>query len=153
MITIKRIDNNEFNNLITYDLIDRRLKDVCSSHLYFAVIDGNKVLGHALVALFDNSLVAEIIEIYILPQDRNQGLGDGLLRTILNYLQINLYTHVIIQEHKELEGFLINTRAEEVNSKNLTEQVNAILKKSNEFKYYIYDIEEFFSQKCKGSQL
>lgn len=154
MISIKKIDTNNLNDFIIYDKISIILEDQCDSNSkeYFAVIDGKEILGHALVTLFQDSSTAEVIELYIVPQQRNQGLGDGLLRTVFNYLRNNFFTLVIIKNHKDLESFLIKEGMKEIDSRILSDQIKRILNKGYLGKYYICSIDEFFKRKCKGSQ-
>ena len=151
MITIRKINIDELHKLITYDELDISFKKQCDSNNnkeYFAVIDGDKVLGHALVFMFHNISIAQINEIYILPQERKQGLGDGLLRTVFNYLRIHLFNRTIIKNHKELGNFLINKGIKEIDFQNLSENIKSILKNDYKDQYYICNIEEFFKRKC-----
>lgn len=156
MITIRRIHRSEFYNYIIYDEINISLKKQMDSNTkkeYFAVIDGEQVLGHASLVLLPNILTAQIDEIYILPEIRNQGLGDGLLRTILNYLRINLYTSAVIKGNPDLHEFLISKGIKEINYDILSTQIRDELKIDSLANYYICNIETFFNTECKGSKL
>jgi len=155
MVTIRKISVCEFYDLRTYDKIYSSFEKQCNSNTkeYFAVINEDKILGHAVAILFPDVLTAQIIEIYVLPQERNQGLGDALLRTVFNYLRINFFAWVIITAHPGLENFLISKGLEEIEFQNLTEQITTVLEKNCVDRHYICNTEEFFKKKCTGNQL
>lgn len=153
MITIRRINTNDVYDLITYAEIDISLerKYNCNSRIeFFVVIDGNKILGHASVTLFSSISTAKMNEIYILPQERKNGLGDALLRTVFHYLRINFFGWSIIKGHVGIDKFLTNRGIQQIDYSKLPYQIKNHFEKEDLHQYYICNIDEFFETKCKG---
>ncbi len=157
MITIKKIHLSEFHNLIIYDELNMSFENNLDNHHsnveYFVVLDGAEVLGHAAIDALPNISTALIKEIFILPNARKQGLGDGLLRTVLNYLHNSLFNKAIIKGNEKLHAFLINEGIEEIDFKNLEEEIKDVLLKEGHYTYYTCNMEEFFNRGCKGIEL
>ncbi|GEM_PF-1143330 len=156
MITIRRINTSDVYDLITYAEIDISLEKQYNDNNrieFFVVTDGKRLLGHASVILFSSISTAQIDEIYILPEERKNGLGDALLRAVLHYLRINSFVWTIIKGHTNLDKFLINRGIEQIDYSKLSYQIKNHFEKEDLHEYYICNIEEFFKEKCKGSQL
>lgn len=119
----------------------------------FLVIETKKILGFTQYKRLPSGY-AVVETIYITPEERGMGLGDGLLRATLNYLMQQAVHHVILLSTAETDGFyqsehlipLIQTEAYDnlVNS-------GAYDKEMLENAYFC-DINSFFNRKCKGSK-
>ncbi|QUH20737.1 GNAT family N-acetyltransferase [Alkaliphilus sp. B6464] len=155
MITIRRINTSDVYDLITCAEIDISLEKQYNGNNrieFFIVTDGKRLLGHASAILFSSISTAQINEIYILPEERNNGLGDALLRAVFHYLRINSCVWAIIKSHTNLDKFLINRGIEQIDYSKSSYQIKSHFGKEDLHEYHICNIEEFFKEKCKGSQ-
>lgn len=156
MITIKKIYNNDLEKLITYEEIEASFKkqaDYNESKEYFAIMDGNTLLGHASLKLFKDDSIIQIHELYVLPEERNNKLGDGLFRAILNYGRINFCKLAIIEDKEISNSFLIKEEMKKTKHNELMPQVKKLFEENKSNNYYICNIEEFFNKKCNGCKI
>lgn len=105
MISIKKVGKEELCDFIRYDEINAAIEegyDNSTTKICFAIIEGSFILGHAIVEIKEN-LIPVIHELFVIPEERDKELEDGLLRTVLNYLRLNSFSSVNIKNKDCLE--------------------------------------------------
>lgn len=140
MIVVRKTDNVEENGIISEMLIKNKVaNDISHSSINYIIEDNCKIVGGCN---FDISSGYSIINFLIIDEDRRgEKLGDGLLRSILNYCLINGITKAFfIGENQYFlsKGFSYASKA----------LIPDILKDS--VTILECDIEEFFKKGCSS---
>jgi N-acetylglutamate synthase-like GNAT family acetyltransferase len=101
----------------------------------FIIKQEEKIFGLGVLDFIKG--IININNIYVEPNNRKKGLGEGLLRTMLNFVYINGNKFAYYLGDNEAIYSFFNKIG---------------FKKYKENKLYI-DIEEFFCQPCQGTKL
>lgn len=145
MITVRKIDEEEAKSL--FDFYQDIISEVSSKHEFIAAMDNNDFLGFSQIAVGQE--IAEIINIYVNESERGQGLGDGLLRTTLNYFEKNGYLWTIAGENKHLNEFLRKEGFVLLGEAMISEDIKDLMKHYNPLSTYYCNIPLFFNKGCK----
>ena len=101
----------------------------------FLIKKEGKILGLSFLEFFKGDTL--ISNIFVEPQNRKKGYGEGLLRTMLNYIYINGTKYAYYLENNKAIYYYLKKLG---------------FKKNLENKLYI-NIEEFFSLPCQGNKI
>lgn len=120
---------------------------------FILLLEGGQMLGCTKFNRLSEGYSA-IEGIYVIPSERGMGLGDGLLRATLNYLQLHGFEKAIMLSDKATEGFYAHEDLALTNQNkdySKLQELACYTKDSLEASFYC-DIDEFFSRKCKSSK-
>ncbi|SDK48036.1 GNAT family N-acetyltransferase [Natronincola ferrireducens] len=120
-------------------------------HEYMIILDKKKLLGFSEIKNFNN-FIAEIINIYVNEDVRNQGLGDGLLRASMNYIEKNGSEWVVIQQNEALENFLFKKGLQLLKDIKVPPSIREYLKEYNNSTTLLCNIPLFFQKGCKNKK-
>ena len=112
-----------------------------------------QILGISVLRkLSDNFAVVE--GIYIIPSERGLGLGDGLLRSTLNYINLQGLDKAILLSDKIIEDFYIHEGLKPLSQLDEYPSTTPEGHFSREvmINSFYCDLNEFFSRRCKGSK-
>jgi len=120
---------------------------------FILLLEGGQLLGCTRFKRLSEGYSA-IEGIYVIPSERGMGLGDGLLRATLNYLQLQGFKNAILLSDKATEGFYLQEDLAYINqSKDYFKLVELAFYTIERLETSFYcDIDEFFSRKCKSSK-
>ncbi|GAB6108883.1 GNAT family N-acetyltransferase [Fusibacter bizertensis] len=158
MIQIQRLKDKTLEQAIEdfqlneQTLLRGRLTDETSKS-HFVVCEGDRLLGICQFDFIDNS-TAIVDCIYISPSERKMKLGDGLLRAILNSIEIRGGSSVIFIANEEEQLFYKHAGFEVLDDSKITSI--PVLDKVDKLSFdnglmQLKSISEFFNQPCKSS--
>lgn len=122
--------------------------DMLDLHQYMLVTEGEEILGISQLEL--DKKVAKIAIIHISENVRGQGLGDGILRASLNYLDRLEYRWVLIKENNNLRGFLLKEGLTPLNEIEKAHEIFQYLDDQDVRGYFLCEPGLFFKNGCKG---
>ena len=145
MIEMRLAHTNEMDHIIQLtDWVIQQDERV----LFFVAKEDGKMLG-AIAGTIENEKKANITGIYVIPEMRRMRIGDGLLRTALNYLSRKGIENVTL--HGE-NGLWQKRRPEDLQAGNAGfEKMMAFeaLEKSGDDSFAV-TLSEFFNRPCRG---
>lgn len=101
----------------------------------FIAEESKRIIGTCVFAYQTGAAEAALVKsIYILPEERGQNFGDGLLRSTLHYLELQGVKNVKLLSNIGVYEFYLSEGLENV--------------KENEF---VTKLPDFFLKPCKGS--
>ncbi len=119
---------------------------------FFVIDDGGGIIGFCAYEYATPNL-AHIKAIYVKPSERNNKFGDGLFRSVLNSIEINGGTHVILSGNQMELDFYAHEGLSPValNREGLSAEVHHVMDPLlNQSFSYLDSIEVYFNKPCKG---
>lgn len=116
---------------------------------FIVALDNKVPIGYSQIN-FNHNKLAEISAIYINEKERLQGLGDGILRTALNYIESKGCQWAIIRGDKKLDDFLYKEGLQPLNKLALPNEIIQYLEKHDSSTTFFCDIPSFFNRGCKN---
>lgn len=108
---------------------------------YYIVSDGDAICG--LCGFKIKSKEGFIEFIFIVPQDRQMKLGDGLLRGVLNYMEHKGVSKVHVKSDGRTNGFYVSEGF----------QVDFTDPRDSEKLTFSVKLPDFFNKPCKGNSI
>ncbi len=144
MITIRKISNHELTTIKSFygellETIEIQRGD------FIVAFDDKFPLGFAQIILYEN--ITEILTLYVNVDERGQGLGDGILRSALNYAINHGQTWAFYQKDDKLSDFLIKEGFRVLSDKKQLDQIDQYIDFGGT-KIQYCNIMEFFQQDC-----
>mgnify|MGYP000865343184 CR=1 FL=1 len=151
MITMRKASEEDISILFSVYGNSQDFKNLnLSNHNceFVIVLNSNIPIGYSQIN-FENNNVAEILTIYINETERSQGLGDGLLRATLNYIESKGYIWAIIAANEKLQPFLLSEGLQPLNVASIPDNLIAHLENYDPNTSFFCHIPLFFSHGCK----
>lgn len=108
MITIKSISNKEIEKLKKFLLTEKlplSKEKLNEGNIYIGIYERDYIVGVTRVLELSNES-AVITCIYISSKNRNEGLGDALLKSTIHNLLSKGFNKIIVESNEEAEVFL-----------------------------------------------
>ncbi len=162
MIEIKTAHKNQFSMIeIFFKENQLNLKNEFNhSANYVIVLEEKKLIGISEILYKDSK--APIIEmLFVISNERNKGLGDGLLRATLNCLLKEGHELVLLKKDNELNSFYLYENLKHFEESVKEKEFNAVVMKKdnpsfqelNLKKYFYCKPETFFRRACKSQDV
>ncbi|SNR88489.1 Acetyltransferase (GNAT) domain-containing protein [Anaerovirgula multivorans] len=149
MITVRKILRDEIEALVDF-YQDNVFYEEDSNQEFIVAFDNNQFLGFTQIDIGQH--IAEIINIYVNENERGQGLGDGLLRATLNYLEKNGYLWTLVQDNIQLNGFLRKEGFVLLREASISTAIMDAIKDYDSNSTYYCNIPLFFKKGCKNNK-
>ena len=146
MIIIRKVFDCEIESLICFYKEYIESSNYMESEFIVAFVN-SKSLGFAQIVLDES--IAEIRMLYVNPDARQQGMGDGILRTTLNYLEKQGYRWVMVRNNDNLKDFFIKKGFKSLDSSNILLELGSIPSNYQNSESYYCNIPDFFEKGCK----
>ncbi|MCC5909867.1 MAG: GNAT family N-acetyltransferase [Clostridiaceae bacterium] len=151
MIIIKKANKKEEDKLFSCYKHCLSINNHNPSHEqfeYIIVLDGESILGFCEIQ-FKSTYFSEIKSIYIKKEERNQGLGDGVLRASLNYILKNNYKYALIEGNAYINNFLMKEGILLLKDVDMPSNIPKKFQNYDFHTYFFCDINLFFEKGCK----